>query len=300
MTIDTPARPMASPVTIARTGRPRRSRIALLPTVVLLLGAVYCLVPTLWILIASTKSRSELFSTATYLPSFGSGLVDNIADLSSYDSGVFWHWMLNSFLYAGVGGFVATAVSAATGYAIAKYRFRGRSLLFNTILAGVLLPQVVLAVPQYLLLARVGITDSYAAVILPQLFNPYGIYLCRIYAAASVPDSLLDAGRMDGASEWRMFSGIGLRLMAPGLITVFLLQFIVIWNNFLLPFVMVTSDDKFPLTVGLYSLLRHGANQASLYSLVITGTLLSVIPVIALFLSLQRYWRIDLVTGGLK
>ena len=298
MTIDTPARPMASPVTVARTGRPRR--IALLPTAVLLLGAVYCLVPTLWILIASTKSRSELFSTATYLPSFGSGLVDNIADLSSYDSGVFWHWMLNSFLYAGVGGFVATAVSAATGYAIAKYRFRGRSLLFNTILAGVLLPQVVLAVPQYLLLARVGITDSYAAVILPQLFNPYGIYLCRIYAAASVPDSLLDAGRMDGASEWRMFSAIGLRLMAPGLITVFLLQFIVIWNNFLLPFVMVTSDDKFPLTVGLYSLLRHGANQASLYSLVITGTLLSVIPVIALFLSLQRYWRIDLVTGGLK
>ena len=300
MTIDTPARPIASPVTVARTGRPRRSRTALLPTAVLLLGAVYCLVPTLWILIASTKSRSELFSTATYLPSFGSGLVDNIADLSSYDSGVFWHWMLNSFLYAGVGGFVATAVSAATGYAIAKYRFRGRSLLFNTILAGVLLPQVVLAVPQYLLLARVGITDSYPAVILPQLFNPYGIYLCRIYAAASVPDSLLDAGRMDGASEWRMFSAIGLRLMAPGLITVFLLQFIVIWNNFLLPFVMVTSDHKFPLTVGLYSLLRHGANQASLYSLVITGTLLSVIPVIALFLSLQRYWRIDLVTGGLK
>jgi multiple sugar transport system permease protein len=208
--------------------------------------------------------------------------------------------MLNSFLYAGVGGFVATAVSAATGYAIAKYRFRGRTLLFNTILAGVLLPQVVLAVPQYLLLARVGITDSYSAVILPQLFNPYGIYLCRIYATASVPDSLLDAGRMDGASEWRMFSAIGLRLMAPGLITVFLLQFIVIWNNFLLPFVMVTNDNKFPLTVGLYSLLRHGANQASLYSLVITGTLLSVVPVIALFLSLQRYWRIDLVTGGLK
>ena len=88
--------------------------------------------------------------------------------------------------------------------------------------------------------------------------------------------------------------------MAPGLITVFLLQFIVIWNNFLLPFVMVTSDDESPLTVGLYSLLRHGAAQASLYSLVITGTLLSVVPVIALFLSLQRYRRIDLVTGAVK
>jgi multiple sugar transport system permease protein len=137
-------------------------------------------------------------------------------------------------------------------------------------------------------------------VILPQLFNPYGIYLCRIYAAAAVEESLLEAGRIDGASEFRLFRSVGLRLMVPGLITTFLLQFIVIWNNFLLPFVMVSSDDKFPLTVGLYSLLRHGAAEASLYSLVITGTLLSVIPVIALFLSLQRYWRIDLVTGAIR
>ena len=297
-TPQTAARPSAPPTT-ANAPRPRR-RIALLPTALLVLGAVYCLVPTLWILIGSTKSRSELFSTATYLPSFGSGLVDNIKGLSTYDGGVFWHWMLNSFLYAAVGGVLATFVSAATGYALAKYRFRGRTVLFNAIVAGVLLPQVVLAIPQYLLLARVGLTDSYFAVILPQLFNPYGIYLSRIYAAAAVPDSLLDAGRIDGASEARLFGSIGLRLMVPGLVTVFLLQFIAIWNNFLLPFVMVTSDSKFPLTVGLYSLLRHGSNQASLYTLVITGTLLSVVPVIALFLSLQRYWRIDLVTGGIK
>jgi multiple sugar transport system permease protein len=111
---------------------------------------------------------------------------------------------------------------------------------------------------------------------------------------------MLEAGRIDGASEFRLFRSIGLRLMKPGLITVFLLQFIVIWNNFLLPFVMLSSDNKFPLTVGLYSLLRHGAQEASLYSLVITGTLLSVIPVIALFLSLQRYWRIDLISGAVK
>jgi multiple sugar transport system permease protein len=173
-------------------------------------------------------------------------------------------------------------------------------VLFNLILAGVLLPQIVLAVPQYLLLSRFGMTDSYLAVILPQLFNPYGIYLCRIYAAAAVPDSMLEAGRIDGASEFRLFRSIGLRLMLPGLVTVFLLQFIAIWNNFLLPFVMLTSDDKFPLTVGLYGLLRHGAAEAALYSLVIAGTLLAVLPVIALFLSLQRYWKIDLVSGAVR
>ncbi|GAA0408488.1 carbohydrate ABC transporter permease [Microbispora corallina] len=288
---------------IGRTGASRsgrRRRVALLPTVALVVGALYCIVPTLWILIASTKSPAELFSTETYLPSFSGGLAGNVRDLSSYGGGVYWHWMLNSFLYATIGGLAASTVSACAGYAIAKYAFRGRKLLFNAILAGVLLPQIVLAIPQYLLLSKVGLNDSYASIILPQLFNPYGIYLCRIYAAASVPDSVLEAGRMDGASEFRLFRSVGLRLMGPGLVTVFLLQFIVIWNNFLLPFVMVTSDDKFPLTVGLYSMLRHGADEAALYSLVITGTLLSVIPVIALFLSLQRYWRIDLVTGALK
>ncbi|WP_327292312.1 carbohydrate ABC transporter permease [Streptomyces sp. NBC_01198] len=278
--------------------RPRR--IAILPTTALVLGALYCVVPTLWILVAATKSRTKLFSTDTYTPSLDLGIVHNIRDLSHYQGGIFWHWMLNSFFYAAVGGLLASLVSAATGYALAKYEFRGRGALFNTILAGVLLPQIVLAVPQYLLLSKVGLTDSLIGVLLPQLFNPYGIYLCKIYAQSAVPDSLLEAGRIDGAGEGRLFVSVGLRLMGPGLVTVFLLQFIAIWNNFLLPYVMLTSDDKFPLTVGLYSLLRHGAAEASLYSLVITGTLLSVLPVIALFLSLQRFWRIDLVTGALK
>lgn len=268
------------------------------PTAILAIGAAYCILPALWIVIAATKTPGQLFSDATYLP--GSGIADNIAGLSAYDNGIYWQWMLNSLLYATIGGLLATSVSAAAGYAIAKYEFRGRKLLFNAILAGVLLPQIVLAIPQYLLLSKIGLVDSYIGVILPQLFNPYGIYLCRIYAAASVPDSLLEAGRIDGASETRLFWSVGLRLMRPGLVTTFLLQFVVIWNNFLLPFVMLTSDDKFPLTVGLYSMLRHGAAQAALYSLVITGTLLAVIPVLALFLSLQRYWRIDLVTGALR
>ncbi len=279
---------------------PSRRKVALLPTAALVLGAVYCVVPTLWILIAATKSRTKLFSTDTYVPSLDLGLVRNIRDLSDYQGGIFWRWMANSFFYATVGGLLASFVSAATGYALAKYAFRGRTALFNTILAGVLLPQIVLAVPQYLMLSKAGLTDSMVGVLLPQLYNPYGIYLCRIYAQSAVPDSLLEAGRIDGAGEGRLFFSVGLRLMGPGLVTVFLLQFIAIWNNFLLPFVMLTSDDKFPLTVGLYSLLRHGAAEASLYSLVITGTLLSVLPVIALFLSLQRFWRIDLVTGALK
>jgi multiple sugar transport system permease protein len=282
----------------AAVPRETRGKIAFLPTAGLVLGAVYCVVPLLWIVIAATKSRSQLFSTETLVPS--SGLFQNIGDLSAYQGGIYWHWMLNSFFYAAAGGVLGSLFSAAAGYALAKYAFRGRATLFNVILAGVLLPQIVLAIPQYLLLSKIGLTDSYLGVLLPQLFNPYGIYLCRIYAASAVPDSLIEAGRLDGASEFRLFGSVGLRLMAPGIITVFLLQFITIWNNFLLPWVMLTSADKFPLTVGLYSLLESGSNQASLYSLVIAGTLLSIVPVVALFLSLQRYWRIDLVTGAVK
>ena len=284
----------------AFTATKKRAGFGWLPTAILVLGAVYCLFPVLWILVASTKSRSELFATSTYVPDLGLGIVRNIGDLSSYEGGVFWQWMLNSVVYALIGGILASAVSACCGYALAKYRFRGAGALFNVILAGVLLPPIVLAIPQYLLLSKVGLSDSYAAVILPQLFNPYGIYLARIYANASVPDELLEAGRLDGAGEGALFLSVGLRLMGPGLITIFLLQFIAIWNNFLLPFVMLSSDNKFQLTVGLYSLLQHGADEASLYSLVIVGTLLAVLPVIALFLSLQKYWKVDLVSGAVK
>jgi multiple sugar transport system permease protein len=115
-----------------------------------------------------------------------------------------------------------------------------------------------------------------------------------------VPDTVIEAARTDGASETRIFGTIAIPMMMPGLVTIFLFQFVAIWNNFLLPFVMLTDDQKFPITVGLYTMLTGGADQPALYSLVLTGSLLSIIPLIALFLYLQRYWRADLLTGAVK
>ena len=163
-----------------------------------------------------------------------------------------------------------------------------------------LLPQILLAIPQYLLLAKFGMTNSYASVILPQLVSPFAIYLCKIYAEASVPDEIMEAARIDGSSEWRIFWSVGSRLMLPALVTVFLLQFIAIWNNFLLPFVMLTNNSLYPLTLGLYGLLQPTGGQPNQYSLVIAGVFLSILPLAILFLSLQRFWRIDLISGGLK
>jgi multiple sugar transport system permease protein len=275
-----------------------KRRTAAVPTVILLLGAVYCLLPVAWVLVASTKNDAQLFNTFTFAPDGSLG--SNIRGLSSYAGGVFWHWMLNTALYAGGGALLSTVVSALTGYALAKYEFRGRRMLFNLLLAGVLVPPVVLALPQYLLLAKVGLTNTYWSVLLPSVLSPYGVYLARIYAASAVPDEVIESARVDGCPEGRLFARIAVPMMVPGLVTIFLFQFVAVWNNFLLPFIMLSDENKFPLTVGLYTLLNRGSSAPALYSLVVTGSLLSILPLMVLFLVLQRYWRTDIASGAVK
>jgi multiple sugar transport system permease protein len=275
-----------------------RSHAKIIPTIVLVIGAIYCLIPVAWVFTASSKTRVELFSTFSFIP--GTGFLANLRALSSYDGGVFWHWTLNSLIYAGGGALVSTIVSAAAGYGLAKYRFRGRDLVFGAILAGVMLPQITLAIPQYLLISKMGMANSYWSVLLPVLISPFGIYLSRINAQASVPDQLIEAARIDGASEFRIFRKVALPILVPGLVTVFMLQFIGIWNNFLLPFIMLSDESKFPLTTGLYLLLNQGTGQPALYSLAIMGALLSIVPLVAMMLFMARYWKLDLVSGSLK
>ena len=300
MSVAAPSR-TRQPATAGTGTTARRSDAGrLLATGVLLIGALYCLLPVLWVVLATTKTRQELFSTFTLAPGLHGGLWQNISNLSAYRDGEFWQWALNSVLYAGVGSVLSVAVSAAAGFALAKYRFRGRTLIFNAVLGAVLLPQVALAIPQYLFISRLGLADSYWSVLLPGILSPYGIYLMRVYAAASLPDEMLEAARLDGAGETRIFGLLALPTMLPGLVTAFLLQFVASWNNFLLPYVMLADDRKYPMTVGLFTMLNQGANQPALFSLVITGSLLAVLPLIALFLFLQRFWSIDLVSGAVK
>ncbi|MEV5966299.1 carbohydrate ABC transporter permease [Kribbella sp. NPDC051952] len=277
---------------------PRRTRYV--STAILLIGALYCLLPVVWVVIAATKGPGDLFTTFSFWPSFNGGFGYNITHLLEFRDGIFWKWAGNSLLYAGAGSLLSVAISVTAGYALAKYRFRGRETLFRCILAGVLVPQITLAVPQYLLMSKLGLVNSYWSVLLPSIISPYCIYLSRIYAAAVVSDDMLEAGRIDGAGEYRLAWSIGIPPMIPGMVTIFLLQFVAIWNNFLLPYIMISDDRHFPMTVGLFSMLNQGASQPALYSLVIMGAFLSVLPLIALFLFLQRYWRIDLVSGAVK
>jgi multiple sugar transport system permease protein len=277
--------------------KPGNHKTNWIPTIILIVGALYCVLPVVWILIASTKTNDELFSTAPFAPQFNGGFWVNMQALFSFNHGIFGQWALNSAIYAIGGGILSTAVAGAAGYALGKYRFAGSKWIFRVIVAAVLLP---LVIPQFLLLAKFGMTNNYASVILPQLVSPFAIYLCKIYAEASVPDEIMEAARIDGGSEWRIFWSVGSRLMLPALVTVFLLQFIGIWNNYLLPYTMLNNDQLFPLTEGLNSLMIITGGQAAQYSIVVAGVLVSIVPLAILFLSLQRYWKLDLISGGVK
>ena len=260
---------------------------------------MYCLLPVAWVLIASTKNNTQLFNTFTFAPN--GSLWSNIRALSSYAGGVFWHWMLNTALYAGGGAAaVHRGVRRWPGTRWPSTGSAAAQRCSTCCWPGCWCRRWCWPLPQYLLLAKVGLTDTYWSVLLPSVLSPYGIYLARIYAMSAVPDEVIESARVDGCPEGRLFARIAVPMMVPGLVTIFLFQFVAVWNNFLLPFIMLSDENKFPLTVGLYTLLNRGSSAPALYSLVVTGSLLSIIPLIILFLALQRYWRTDIASGAVK
>ncbi|MFB7251248.1 carbohydrate ABC transporter permease [Microbacterium sp. NPDC056234] len=271
---------------------------AILPTTVLIVSAVYFLLPVVWVFFSATKSSAELFTTPAF--SFGTALWDNLVALFAYENGGFAKWLGNSFFYSIVGALASTLFSAGAGYALAMYDFRGKHAIMVGLLGGVLLPTITLAIPQYLLFAQIGLANTYWSVLIPTMITPFGIYLAYVFARASMPVELLEAARVDGSSEWRTFRSIGLPMLLPGLVTIFLLQFIGAWNNFLLPYIMLTDPDLFPITVSMYMMLNRGGSEPILYTLAIAGAAVAIIPVVAFVLVLQRYWRLDLVSGSLK
>jgi multiple sugar transport system permease protein len=263
---------------------------------------VYFLVPFFWLIVSSTKSQADLFGTfgLWFAPDFN--LFTNLHQLFTFNDGIYARWLLNTLLYAGVGAVLGTFFASMAGYALAKYTFRGRNLAFSIILGAILVPATTLALPLYLLMSSVGLTNTYWSVLLPSLVSPFGVYLARIYAAAAVPDELLEAARIDGASEFGTFR-IALHLMTPALVTILLFQFVAIWNNYFLPLVMLNDPNLFPITVGLQSWNVTTSNPSSgqtTYNLIVTGALLSSIPLLIGCIILQRFWRSGLGAGSVK
>ena len=263
---------------------------------------LYFLTPIWWLLVTSTKSGSEITGTAAlwFTPNSISTFFTNLIGLFQYQDGLFVKWLANSALYAGAGAVLGTIIAAMCGYALSKYEFRGRELIFNVVLSGVLVPATALALPLFLIFSEVNLTNTYWAVFLPSLVSPFGVYLARIYAAASVPGELLEAARLDGSGEVRTFFTVSSRLMAPALVTIFLFQFVAIWNNFFLPLIMLRDQALFPVTLGLYAWNSQISQIPELRTFVIIGALVSILPLIIAFLGLQRFWSSGLGAGSVK
>ncbi|MCB5907160.1 carbohydrate ABC transporter permease [Streptomyces pinistramenti] len=280
------------------TRPPARYRI--ITATLLTIAALYFLTPVYWLVISTTKNTADLFGTFGFWFSRHPHPIDHLTAVLTYDHGSYLRWFANSLLYAGIGATTATLLSAAAGYALAKYAFPGRETVFNIVLAGVLIPGTALALPLYFLFSEMGLSNTYWAVLLPSAVSPFGVYLCRIYAAAAVPDSLLEAARIDGAGEARIFAGLGLRLMTPALVTVFLFQFVHIWNNYFLPLVMLSDSGLYPIQLGLTSWTGYADRRPELYQYTVGGAFLSVVPLMILMTVLQKYWRTGLTDGSVK
>ncbi len=267
---------------------------------------VYFLVPFWWVVVNSSKSSSGLFGGGSAL--WFSDDIDylgNLTQLFTYGGGIYARWLFNSALYAIVGGIGATALAVLAGYGFAKFRFAGRRISFAVLLGAVMVPATALVIPTFVLFSQAGITNTIWAVILPTLLNPFGVYLMCVYARDAVPDELLDAARVDGAGEFRTFFQVALPMLRPAVVTVLLLSVVSSWNNYFLPLAMLSDNRLFPVTVGIglwqSTASTYGAaGGESLWSIIILGSLVSVIPLIIAFLTLQRYWRGGLAIGSLK
>jgi multiple sugar transport system permease protein len=185
----------------------------------------------------------------------------------------------------------------SAGYALAKFRFPGSRFMSGAILGGLLMPVALLTVPLYIVFQQIGLTNTAWAIIIPSCVSPFGVFLGRVFADSAVPKEVLEAARIDGASESRIFFRMVLRLMGPAMVTIFLFIFVATWNNFLLPLMMISSPELKPVTLGLYGMATYFAPQKGA---VMLGALLGVIPLIVLFLCLQRYWRSGLTAGAVK
>ena len=250
--------------------------------------------PFVWMLLGAFKTKADfLRTTPTLLPEHWT--LDNFSRLFSKQD--FLRYFLNS---AGIAVVVTAAnllFCSMAGYALAKLRFAGHRPLMGLVLATLMVPGSVTLVPLFVLMSKLGLVNTYAAVTVPFLAGAFGVFLMRQFMH-SVPDDLIDAARIDGAGEWRIFTRIVLPLLKPALAALAVFQFLATWNNFLWPLVALTDQSKYTLPVALAT-FAIGQNKAD-YGLLMAGSVVLVAPVIVLFVALQRHFTQSIAMTGLK
>jgi len=270
--------------------------------IVLAVFLIYCLLPATWIVTAMTKDNGQIFSTFGLWFAYPFHFLENLSGLVTYQDGIFVRWFGNSLLYAASISIGSTMICALGGYAFSKYDFPAKQFLFNFILGTIMVPSTALVLPLFLMLNKIGLVNNMLGVILPSLVNPFGLYLMKVFWDSSLPNELIEASRLEGASELKIFWRIGMPLMQTGLVTVALLAFVGAWNNFFLPLIVLSEQKLYPLTLGLnvWNSVSAGAGGKPVYNLIAVGSLVSVLPLLIAFVVLGKYWRGGLTAGATK
>ena len=262
--------------------------------VVLAAGLLVMVGPFLWMLLSSVKPEAEIRHVPpTWWPH--TFTITNYHRLFSELD--FPKYFANSVIVAVLVTAGNLIFCSALGYALAKLKFPGKKLLFLLVLGMLMVPGMAVFVPQFVLVSNLGLTNTYAGLILPYLAMPFGVFLMRQYLL-SIPDDLIEAARVDGAGEFRIFWRIVLPLCRPALATLGILTFLASWNNFLWPLVVATTEDKYTLPVAL-ALYSIGQNRIN-FGLLLAGSVVVVLPIVIVFLLLQRHFLRGIATTGLK
>ena len=292
----------------AIAGRAGGAASILVVIVILAALLVFFVLPVIWLLLAPTKTDVQL--DHAFPLSFGSfsQLGHAWQHLTAFQGGVIWQWLRNSAIYSGGALLLTLATSVPAGYALAMMKFRGRKLLLTITLVTMIMPSSALVLPIFLELNLFHLIGTVWSVILPFSFYPFGVYLVYIYFVTSLPQDMLAAARIDGGSEWQVFSRVALPLARPVIGLVAFFSFVGNWNNFFLPYLVLPSSDQFPIQVGLNQLLSStpSFNPVAGKGLDITSPelalaiIIAILPVLVLFLFSQRALVSGMLAGATK
>ena len=278
---------------VNRSVRRRRRAGHVLRTTLLALGALVMLFPFAWMVATSLTTDAQLFTTPPRL-------VPDPVDPSSYtrvaQAFPLWRWVANSVGVSVISKLLQVLTSAMAAYVFARFEFRGQRLLFGLYLATMMIPLQVLIVPLFIEVSRMGLQDTYAALLLPLIASPFGVFLLRQFFM-TLPREIEEAACIDGAGHWQVFTRIVLPMSKPALATLTVFAFMAAWNSFLWPLVAINSEQLMTLPLGLSQL--HGRFTTE-WNLVMAGSTVSVIPIVALYLGVQKYVIQGVALSGLK
>jgi ABC-type glycerol-3-phosphate transport system permease component len=259
-------------------------------------GAFLTMLPFAWMILSSFKTTSEIFKyPPTILPE--AWRFDNYRTL--FEMWPFDIWYLNSFLIATIGTVAVLFFSSLAGFAFAKYEFKGRNILFATLLASTMIPFQLILIPLFIQVSRLGMNNSYAGLIIPFMAPALGIFLMKQYMA-SIPNELLDSARIDGCTEFGIYWNIIVPLLRPAIGTLAIITFLGSWNSFLWPLVIIRSETMMTLPIGLARMTENVPGKSRDFGLIMTAATMVAVPVIAVFLAMQRQFISGLLSGAVK